>query len=109
MMLDELPADARALAELRDLQLDLPATFWSEAARRPTLQLVARRGDMTAKPLLDAKSFATLRARAAQAGIQLLRTDAADGPVRLLVENQDRIQELRTLDDVEALIAAGAR
>ena len=50
------------------------------------------------------KSFETLRARAALAGLQLLRTDPADGWVRYFVLRRNTVRELTTIDDLEALL-----
>ena len=54
------------------------------------------------------KSFATLRARAALQGITVLRTDPADGPVRLFLERTGifpQWRQVRSIDDLEVLIA----
>lgn len=50
------------------------------------------------------KAFETLRARAALAGIPLLRSDPRDGQVRVLAFIRGVWRELRTPDDVEALV-----
>lgn len=50
-------------------------------------------------------SFEALRRRAEQAGLQVLRTDPADGWVRYFVVQRRTVRELSTLDDIEALIA----
>lgn len=49
-----------------------------------------------------------MRARAALHGVALLRSDHRDGPVRLLAEYDGIVRELRSLDDVEALIVSFA-
>jgi hypothetical protein len=51
------------------------------------------------------KSFEALRARAALAGLQVLRTDPADGWVRYFVVQRQTVRELQTLDDLDALVA----
>lgn len=50
-------------------------------------------------------SFEALRRRAEQAGLQVLRTDPADGWVRYFVVQRQTVRELQTLDDIEALVA----
>jgi len=55
---------------------------------------------------INDKNWATLTARAALAGYALLRTDLADGPVRLLVERFGLIRQLGGLADLEELLAA---
>lgn len=50
------------------------------------------------------KAFRTLQARVAMVGMQLLRTDARDGPLRLFVVKGIKALELRTLDDLEDLL-----
>lgn len=54
---------------------------------------------------MSAGKFETLRARAALAGIEVLRTDPADGCVRYFVVRRRTVRELWTIDDLEALIA----
>lgn len=49
------------------------------------------------------KAFRSLQARVALVGMQLVRTDARDGPVRLLVVNDRKAMVVRNLDDLEAL------
>lgn len=51
------------------------------------------------------KAFRTLQARVAMVGMQLVRSDARDGPVRLFLERQGVVHELRSVDDLEALLA----
>ncbi len=51
------------------------------------------------------KAFRSLQARVALAGMQLVRTDARDGPPRLFVVNGLKAMEIRHLDDLEALVA----
>lgn len=50
------------------------------------------------------KAFRNLQARVALAGMQLLRTDARDGPVHLFVVNGIKAMEIRHLDDLEDLL-----
>ena len=64
---------------------------------------------MSRAPLPDPKAWDTLRARAALHGVALLRTDQRDGPVRLLAEHGGIVRELRSLDDVEAVVVGFAR
>ncbi len=52
--------------------------------------------------------FETLRARAALAGIQLLRSDPQDGPPRVLIHQGGAWRELRTVDDAESLVVQTA-
>lgn len=54
------------------------------------------------------KPFATLQARAALAGIALLRSDPQDGPVRVLAQIAGAWRELRTPDDLESVIVHSA-
>ena len=54
------------------------------------------------------KAWDIIRARTALQGVALLRTDPQDGPVRLLVEHDGIVRELRSLDDLEALIVSFA-
>ena len=54
------------------------------------------------------KTFETLRAKCALVGIILLRTDPADGPVRLLAVREGRVRMLHNIDDLEALVASPA-
>lgn len=56
-----------------------------------------------AKGTAGEKAFRTLQARVAMAGMQLVRTDARDGPQRLFVVNGLKAMEIRHLDDLEAL------
>lgn len=49
-------------------------------------------------------SFEALRRRAEQAGLQVLRTDPADGWVRYFVVQRQTVKELHDLDDIEALV-----
>lgn len=51
-----------------------------------------------------AKAFATLQARFALAGLALVRTNPADGPVRLFLARHGRVREVATIDELEALI-----
>lgn len=53
---------------------------------------------------IEPKTWATLTARAAMAGYALLRTDPADGPVRLLVARFGLIQQIGGVADLEALL-----
>lgn len=51
-----------------------------------------------------AKAWATLQARAALRGLSLIRTDPADGRIRLFLgDGQGAVRELFTVDDLEAL------
>lgn len=50
------------------------------------------------------KAFKSLQARVALVGMQLLRTDARDGPPRLFVVNGVKAVEIRHLDDLEDLL-----
>jgi len=58
---------------------------------------------------MNAKPFETLRAKCALAGVILMRTDPADGPVRLLAARGTQVHLLRDVDDLEALVASLAR
>jgi hypothetical protein len=56
---------------------------------------------------IDQKAFSGLQARAALARIELLRTDPADGPVRLLMRcDGGSLRELNTIEEVEAVVVA---
>lgn len=57
-------------------------------------------------PLIDNKVWKGMAARAAMKGLVALRTDPADGPVRVLVEHHGRIHDLRSLDDLEAMLVS---
>lgn len=50
------------------------------------------------------KLFETLRAKAALAGLTLVRTDPADGYVRYFLIRRLTVRELHNLDDLEALV-----
>lgn len=50
------------------------------------------------------KAFRSLQARVALAGMQLLRTDARDGPVHLFVVNGLKALEIRNLEDLDDLL-----
>lgn len=54
---------------------------------------------------MSADAFSTLQARAALAGLALIRTDPADGPVQLFLMRHGRHRELANMDDLEALIS----
>lgn len=60
---------------------------------------------MTPRPF-DEKRYQTARALLAMRGVVMLRSDARDGAVRVLVEHAGTWHELRTPDDVEAAIAS---
>lgn len=51
------------------------------------------------------KAFETLRAKAALAGLTLVRTDARDGYTRYFLIRRLTVRELHNVDDLEALIA----
>ncbi len=59
---------------------------------------------MSALPNLP-KAWATLQARAALHGLALVRTDPADGPVRVFVQRGGVVRELYCIDELEALAA----
>ena len=67
-----------------------------------------RRRRIVSAPLIDAKAWTNMQARAALHGVALLRTDHRDGPVRMLAEFSGIVRELRSLDDVEALLVSFA-
>jgi hypothetical protein len=50
------------------------------------------------------KAFRSLQARVALVGMQLLRSDERDGPVRLFVVNGLKAMEIRNLDDLDDLL-----
>jgi len=54
-------------------------------------------------PVLTAKAWHTACARAALKGVTLLRTDPADGPVRVFCQASGITREVRSLDDMEGL------
>lgn len=49
--------------------------------------------------------FEVLRAKAAAANLELLRTDPQDGPQRYFLVKRTTVRELRSICDVEALLA----
>jgi hypothetical protein len=53
------------------------------------------------------KRFQSARARLALAGFVLMRSDPRDGEVRYLVERGGKVRLLRTLSDLEGLLAWG--
>jgi hypothetical protein len=55
----------------------------------------------------DSKLFKTLQASAALGGYALVRSDPADGPVRLFLERFGLVQEVTLRDLVERLLVAG--
>ena len=59
------------------------------------------------RPCPGAKRLATARARASLVGIELLRTDPADGAVRYYVHRGDQVHQIRSLDDLEAALVGG--
>lgn len=50
------------------------------------------------------KTFRTLQARVALIGMQLVRTDPADGPQRFFLVKGAKAVELCTVDDLESLL-----
>ncbi len=54
-----------------------------------------------------AKRLATARARASLVDVELLRTDPADGDVRFYIQRGDQVHQIRTLDDLEAVLVGG--
>ena len=69
----------------------------------------ARRTDgPPAAAKLDGKAWHSLRARAALAGLTLLRSHPADGPARLLIQRFGAWREVRNLDDLEDLVVQAA-
>lgn len=50
------------------------------------------------------ESFEALRARAAVAGLVLVRTDPADGPQRFFLIQRRTVRELQHVEDLEALV-----
>jgi hypothetical protein len=50
------------------------------------------------------KLFRGLQARVALAGMQLVRTDPADGYIRYFLIRRLTVRELHNLDDLEALV-----
>ena len=65
-------------------------------------------GAPLAPPRIAGKAWATFKARAALSGLALVRTHPEDGPVRLLVCRAGQWRELRTIEDMEALIVSTA-
>jgi len=59
------------------------------------------------EPSPGAKRLATARARASLVGFELLRTEPADGDVRFYAQRGDQVHEIRTLDDLEAVLVGG--
>ena len=56
----------------------------------------------TAAPLAG-KGWATLCARAALAGLAVVRSNPADGPIRVLVCERGVWREMRNIDEIESL------
>lgn len=54
------------------------------------------------------KVFKGVQARAALAGIEVVRTDPQDGPPRVFVQHGAAWRELRTVEDVESLVVQTA-
>jgi len=59
------------------------------------------------EPCPGAKRLATARARASLVGVELMRTDPADGAVRFYAQRGDQVHQIRTLDDLEAVLVGG--
>lgn len=57
-----------------------------------------------AKAPTGEKAFKSLQAHVAMAGMQLMRTDARDGPVRIFAVSGSKVLEMRTVDDIEGLL-----
>ena len=87
----------------RDMMLDLISRI-SGIDQKTLLTYWLAAGDK-AKGSPGEKAFRTLQARVALAGMQLIRSDARDGPQRLFLTRQGVVRELVSIDDLEALIA----
>ena len=59
---------------------------------------------MTGANTATGKTFSALQARAALAGIELVRTDPRDGSPRFLTQHRGAWRELRSLEDVESVV-----
>jgi hypothetical protein len=102
------PCQLRELQALWDPRTPIP----QHQNLRPDMLLAGLKAMNAAEKVIDAakepepgeKTFRSLQARVALVGMQLLRTDARDGPARLFVVNGIKAMEIRNLDDLEDLL-----